>query len=224
MPVFTTPALKTKVTKLTTHTADNLDDEGSVTRIIRKMQGGDQDGANFLWERFYCRLKFLVKDKLGTQLGALSDEEDVALQSLSELFQGLLDGKYPSLDSRDAFWRLLVTVSFRNVIDEINRENRQKRGGGKVYPESSFSKFDDESAALFEKIASTTQAPDVQMMVTERCTQLLESLSDEQLQAIAIMRTAGSTNQEIADALGLSLRSVERRLSDIRRSWSELVS
>ena len=104
------------------------DDEGSVTRIIRRMQKGDGDGAALLWERFYVRLKYLMKDRLRDQLHPVADEEDVALESLAEMFKGLLDGKYPSLDSRESFWRLLVTVSSRNVLDEINRENRQKRG------------------------------------------------------------------------------------------------
>ena len=33
------------MTNLPTQTTDDLVDEGSVTRIIRKMQGGDEDGA-----------------------------------------------------------------------------------------------------------------------------------------------------------------------------------
>ena len=199
------------------------DDEGSITRVIRKMQRGTDADASVLWQRFYVRLTHLVRDRLRAQIGALSDEEDVALQSLGELFRGLLDGKYPSLDNRDAFWRLLVTVSTRNVIDAINRENRLKRGGGRVFHESAFSNIDDESAALFEQIASSTETPEVQMMISERCTELLESLADDQLQAIAIMKTAGSTNQEVADSLGVSLRSVERRLAEIRQCWSAAI-
>lgn len=207
-------------TRIGNASSDELEDEGSITRVIRQMQQGDGDGATYLWHRFFVRLKYLVKDRLRSQLGALSDEEDVALDSLSEMFRGLLDGKYPSLDNREAFWRLLVTVATRNVIDEINRENRLKRGAGRVFHESAFTSIDDESAALFEQIASSVEAPDVQMMITERCTELLESLGHDQLQAIAIMKTAGSTNQEIADSLGLSLRSVERRLAEIRQCWN----
>lgn len=226
-----TPVAKTSIamnghdelSKPADSTQDDFDDEGSITRVIRRMQNGDQDGAAYLWQRFYLRLKYLVKDRLRSQLGSLSDEEDLALDSLSEMFKGLLDGKYPSLDNREEFWRLLVTVASRNVIDEINRENRLKRGGGKVFHESAFSSLHDENAALFEQIASTVEAPDVQLMITERCTELLESLTDEGLQAIAIMKTAGSTNQEVADALGLSLRSVERRLAEIRQCWSNKI-
>lgn len=202
---------------------DNLEDEGSVTHVIRRMQNGDRDGADFLWHRFYIRLKYLVRERLRSRLGTLSDEEDVALESLSELFRGLLDGKYPALDNRKAFWRLLVTVASRNVIDEISRENRLKRGAGKVYHESSFRTREDQGA-LFEKMPSSAEPPDIKLMVAERCTALLESLADSDLQAIAVMKTAGSTNQEIAESLGLSLRSVERRLAEIRRCWSDEVN
>lgn len=199
------------------------DDEGSITRIIRKMQKGDDGGADELWQRFFVRLKYLVKDRLRSRLGAVSDEEDVALESLSELFRGLLDGKFPALKNRDSFWRLLVTVSTRNVIDEINRENRLKRGAGKVIHASSLSS-DGDNVLLFDRIASEADSPEVKMMIAERCTQLLESLPDKELQAIVIMRTTGSTNREIADSLGMSLRSVERRLNEIRRYWSDRVA
>lgn len=199
-------------------------DEGSVSRIIRRMKTGDPDGADFLWDRFFARLKYLVRERMGSQLRSMSDEEDVALQSLSEMFRGLMNGQYPSLDNREAFWRLLVTVASRNVIDEISRERRIKRGAGRVVNESSFSYGQNDSSALFEKIASDEKTPDVQLMITERCTELLESLADKQLQAIALMKTAGSSNVEIGKALGLGVRTVERRLSEIRACWADTVS
>ncbi len=197
------------------------EDEGSVTRVIRRMQKGDKEGADLLWERFYVRLKYLIKERLRDQIRPVADEEDVALDSLAEMFRGLLEGKYPSLDSREAFWRLLVAVGSRNVIDEINRENRQKRGAGRVYHESAFESPSEDSSALFEKIASSTQAPDVQVMIAERCTALLESLPEKSLQAIAVKKTSGATNQEIADSMGIGLRSVERKLAEIRGCWTQ---
>ena len=201
---------------------NDLDDEGSVTRVIRQMQRGNRDGADLLWERFFLRLKLLVRDRFRSRHG-ISDEEDLALESLGELFQGLMAGKYPSLKNRDEFWRLLVTVASRNVVDQINKERRQKRGGGRVFHESAFGNARGNNEALFEQIAAETETPEVQLMVSERCAELLESLRDPELQAIAVMRVAGSTNQEIADAMGVSLRSIERRLAEIRQYWSSAV-
>lgn len=184
------------------------------------MREGDESEAPFLWDRFYDRLRKLVRGRLQSHLRTMADEEDVSLESLTELFRGLLNGKYPGLDNRESFWRLLVTVASRNVMDEVSRENRQKRGGGRVFHESAIGLQAGEPVPLFDQMPSSASAPDVQVMITERCAQMLESLEDEQLQAIAIMKTAGSNNQEIADSMGLSLRSVERRLVQIREIWS----
>ena len=193
-------------------------EEGSVSRVIRQMKDGDATNADFIWDRFFDRICFLVRDRLHSQLKAVADEEDVALQSLLELFRGLLDGHYPDLNDRDSLWRLLVTVSSRNVIDQVKSESRQKRGSGRVVHESSFQESES-SSALFDGMPSNTITPDMQVMITERCAEMLESLQDEQLQAIAVMKTAGSGNQEIASALQISLRSVERRLAQIREIW-----
>lgn len=196
------------------------DDEGSVTRIIRKMQQGDAEDADVLWNRFYVRLTKLVRNRLSVQNKSLADEEDVALESLSELFKGLLEGKYSKLDNRESMWSLLVTVAARNVVDEVNKEKRLKRGGGNVLRETEVGTLDE--TAFLDNLPSNVSAPDVQVMITERCAEMLESLGDRTLQSIAVMKTAGAGNQEVARALGLSLRSVERRLSEIRSRWSSL--
>lgn len=194
--------------------------EGSVSRVIRELKHGDDSNAAVIWERFFDRICFLVRDRLHSQMKAVADEEDVALQSLLELFRGLLNGNYPDLNDRDSFWKLLVTVASRNVIDQVKSETRLKRGSGRVAHESSFERSGN-SASLFEGIPSEVVTPDVQVMITERCAELLESLQDEQLQAIAVMKTSGAGNSEIAKALQISTRSVERRLATIRQIWSE---
>lgn len=196
------------------------EDEGSITRVIRRMQKGDSSDAQVLWTRFFMRLKFLVKEKINPQMRLLLDEEDLALDSLAELFKGLLVGQYETLGNREEFWRLLVVVASRNVIDEINREGRLKRGAGKVFGETSLLTVDDDQAAFFERIASSELPPDVQLMITEQVARLLETLPDGDLQTIALMKASEATNQEISAALGISLRTVERRLKEIRDRWS----
>lgn len=200
------------------------DNEGSVTRVIRRMQSGDPDGAALIWQRFYTRLRAQVKERLGSPSRTLGDEEDVALESLTELFQGLLKGKYPALDNRESLWKLLVTVASRNVIDEVNKERRLKRGGGRVVNESGMGTGIESTPGILSQIPSSDPSPEVKLMIAERCTEMLDALEDEQLQSIALLKTAGSTNQEVADKLAISLRSVERRLNEIRERWGAQIS
>lgn len=206
------------------NTVDDDDDEGSVTLMIRRMQSGDPAGAPLLWQRFFSRLRVQVKDRLRSPSRTLGDEEDVALDSLAELFQGLLKGQYPTLDNRESLWKLLVTVASRNVTDEVNRERRLKRGGGRVVNESGVSDCKDGTPGVLSQVPSSEPSPEVKMMIAERCTEMLGALEDEQLQTIALLKTAGSTNQEVAAKLGVGLRSVERKLMEIRELWSSEVS
>jgi DNA-directed RNA polymerase specialized sigma24 family protein len=60
-------------------------------------------------------------------------------------------------------------------------------------------------------------------MMEEQHARLLASLRDETLRQVAVHRMEGYSNQEIAEALNISLRSVERKLRLIRNEWSHEV-
>ena len=54
----------------------------------------------------------------------------------------------------------------------------------------------------------------------EQFNRLLERLPDKTLQQIAIDKMHGHTNQQIADRLAVTSRTVERKLGLIRRYWA----
>ena len=53
------------------------------------------------------------------------------------------------------------------------------------------------------------------------CRRLLEVLGDAGLRAVALWKMEGYTNAEIADKLGCTRRTVERKLRVIRAIWAE---
>jgi DNA-directed RNA polymerase specialized sigma24 family protein len=55
--------------------------------------------------------------------------------------------------------------------------------------------------------------------MAEECHCLLGRLRDESLREVARLRMGGYTNEEVADRLGCSLRTVARKVELIRRSW-----
>ena len=61
------------------------------------------------------------------------------------------------------------------------------------------------------------------MMEHEYLASLMDSLPNERIQEVAMMRLNGYSNQEIADQLNTSVRSVGRKLSLIRDQWSQLL-
>ena len=66
--------------------------------------------------------------------------------------------------------------------------------------------------------------PDFPVIVAEECERLLGQL-DSELREIALRKLADTKNKEIAEQLGCSVATVERRLHLIRKTWqSELKS
>jgi DNA-binding CsgD family transcriptional regulator len=56
-------------------------------------------------------------------------------------------------------------------------------------------------------------------LVADECRRLFARLRDESLREVARLRMEGYTDQEIADQLGCSVRTVARKVELIRRTW-----
>ncbi len=58
----------------------------------------------------------------------------------------------------------------------------------------------------------------------EEYQRLLRMLRNDSMRQIAVWRMEGESNEEIAQRLGTTVRSVERKLNRIREKWSQPVS
>ena len=77
----------------------------------------------------------------------------------------------------------------------------------------------------FHSIPSTEPSAELLVQLDDQLQRLLESLGDDLLRQVARSVLAGDTRPETAEKVGLSLRSVERKVALIRDAWrSELES
>src|SRR4051794_17802216 len=108
--------------------------EGSVTRWISDLKGGNQDAASRIWHRYFLSLVRMAEKRLNQvpRRGASEDGEDAALSVFHSLCAGAAGGRFDRLTDRDDLWRLLVVITARKALDQIQRERRRKRGGGRV--------------------------------------------------------------------------------------------
>lgn len=195
-------------------------DEGSVTRWIGDLQEGDLDeAARQLWGRYFERLARLAQGKLQASPRGVADEEDVALSAFNSFFEGATAGRFPQLGSRDDLWRLLVTITARKASNQRRNEHRLKRGMGRVVGEGNLDQGNPDGAGAMAQMLGGEPTPEFAALVAEECRLRLDSLRDEALREVALMRMEGYTNDEIAARLGTSLRSVERKLEVIRKRW-----
>lgn len=199
---------------------DNSFDE-SVTQWIGNLKRGDDEAARLLWRRYFERLVGVARRKLGETVRRAADEEDVALEAFHVLCRGAAEGRFEQLADRVDLWRLMVAITAKEAVTQMRREGRLKRGGGQVRGESIFGGPGNEIPQGFDHVLLEQPTPEFVVMLEEQHKRLLAGLRDHKVRQVAMHRMEGYSNEEIAEKLKMSLRSVERKLKLIRDEWSQ---
>jgi RNA polymerase sigma factor (sigma-70 family) len=197
-----------------------MPDDDSVSRWLDGLRQGDAADVQRLWDRYFQSLVRVAGARLRGYARRDYDEEDVALSAFHSLCERVGRGQFPQLADRDDLWRLLVTITARKVISALRHQTRQKRGGGRVVGESAVMGADglDEGMAQF---LGREPTPENAAQFAEEYERLLSRLNDETLRVIALRKLDGHDTESIAVELGISRRSVDRKLNLIRKIWEE---
>jgi len=187
---------------------------GSVTRWVRLLQAGDAEAAQRLWERYFEQLVRLARRKLQGTARAATSAEDVALSAFDSFCRRAEQGRFPQLRDRSDLWQLLVLITARKALDVVEYARRLKRRAPAGPPAGA-------SPPDIEEVLGREPSPEFAAQVAEECQALLASLGDPELEAVALWKLEGYTNEEIAARLGCVPRTVERKLRVIRSIWSQ---
>ena len=197
-----------------------MSDNQSVTWWLENLKEGDEAAAQFLGQRYFQRLAGLARQRLGEGHRRVQDEDDIALSVFKSLCERAGRGDLGGLDGRDELWRLLATITLRKVAAQVRDATRQKRGGGRVRGDSVWGEGEG-----LDQIAGTEPTPEFLHQLADEHQRLLAALGDDTLRRIALWKMDGWTGDEIAGELGITRRSVERKLERIRELWKgELAS
>lgn len=197
-------------------------DEDSVTAWMDGLKAGSADAAGKIWHRYVEQLVRHARRKLGRSPRRAVDEEDVVLSAFDGFLRGVDDGRFVNLDDRDDLWQVLVMLTERRAIAQRRRELALKRGGGQVRGESVFGQHDSQGSQKpgLDQAVCRAATPAFAVEMAQRLRRLLEGLADDMQRQIVVGKLEGRTNAELAKKLGVSLRSVERKLGIIRDKWS----
>jgi DNA-directed RNA polymerase specialized sigma24 family protein len=150
----------------------------------------------------------------------MADEEDVALSAFNSLCNGAAKGRFPAVEDHQSLWGLLVFITAQKAADRIAYENRKKRGAGKVRGESALDHKGD-SREGFAQLLAHEPGPATLNIWAEEYEHLLADLNDPVLRQIAEMSVQRHTVEEIAQSLGLAVRTIQRKLNLIRKTLRE---
>ena len=168
---------------------------GELTTLISQVRGGSDDALGRLYELLYAELRRIAHAKLRhadglthLQTTGLVHESYLRLVKLGQL----------NVDDRAHFLAYAARTMRSIVVDFARERQAQRRGGGAT-----------------DVTLSTTLAESLSLDTTQvvRVHEALEELAqaDERLVKVVEMRFfAGLEHTEIAEALGVSTRTVER--------------
>ncbi len=163
----------------------------------------DRDMLNRFITDHYERVVRQARRNLGGFPQTSFDAEDVAVSAFRSLMKHVATDDDGQLRDRTELVRLLFTIARKKAAGAVRSESALKRGRSK---RTSLSEFDP---------VDQTAGPDHVAILRDLFGTLLGTLDDD-LRDVAELKIQGHTNVEIAAALDVALRTVERRLGSIR--------
>ena len=188
--------------------------QSTVSTWLVRLQGQSDDlSAQKLWDRVSPRIQVLSR-RLIQRFGAdaIYDEEDITVCVFSSLFSGLQTQQFPNLLDSEGLWKLMTLMTVRKVRDYTKQRQAIKRNSG--------SEGDETSSGGIERCADEQQEPSFDVMMADQCRMMLNQLDDPILEQVVLLRLDGYTNDEIAELLQYSRRSIQRMLKLVKDMWS----
>jgi DNA-directed RNA polymerase specialized sigma24 family protein len=197
---------------------------GSVSMWIQQLQGGEEAALGKLHARYWPYLVGLARRRLGGTPRRAVDEEDVAQQAFWSFYQSLRAGRLLQLTNRHQLLALLSHITACQAANQIKHElGVLKRGRGRVRGESILNggANSGEAARGLEQLEDPGLSPQERVLLDDCYTHYVSALP-EHLREFAELYLAGLTYQEIADQLGCTERTVDRKMSLILGHWRRL--
>lgn len=185
----------------------------SITELIEALRSKDEEATFKLYDKCYQRIAGQGRKAIHGIPTKTFDEEDVANSVFREFFDRVSLGHFTKLENRDDVWQILTLLVGDKIAERLMLQNRQKRGKG----------WERQSLEAIANTISELDDPAIQAMTNDALSELKRNLlSDDQRQIIDCLME-GMTQVEIASKLGMSIRTVSRRIEGIREALSRIL-
>jgi RNA polymerase sigma-70 factor, ECF subfamily len=171
-----------------------LQDAKTVTLLLRNFQPGDDAKASRLMELIYPELRKLARTRFRSeQCGHIL--EPTAL--VHEAYLRLVEHEDHNWESRAHFYAAAANVMRRILIDCARARNADKREPGRT-------------AMSLDQAVGLTEEQSMELLDLDRALSELEQFSPRQARVVELRYFTGLSVPEVARALGLNPRSVDR--------------
>lgn len=174
----------------------------AVTQLLREWSKGNDSVLEDLTPLVYSELRRLADGYMRRE------RPDHTLQPtdlIHEAYLRLVDQKQPEWQSRSHFFRFAAHLMRQILVDHARARQTQKRGG-------------DAHRVPLEKAEMRGHEAQVDLMALDEALTRLALLDERKAQMIELKFFGGMTDDEMADALGISVRTLGRDLR-LAKAW-----
>jgi RNA polymerase sigma-70 factor (ECF subfamily) len=172
-----------------------------ITRMLQRLQAGDQDAMHDVMPLVYDELKKLARSHLRRELGAVPLETTALVH---EAFLKLAGGRHPSYENRAHFYGIASRLMRQVLVDTARARTAAKRAAAQEVP--------------LADLPDVGPQPDRSLLAIDDALQRLEKTDPLKGQLIEMRYFAGMTAEESSMALSKPVHTVRRELR-LAQAW-----
>ena len=184
------------------------DGDGDIPAFLERIRSGDEDAARDLLTRYEAEVRLVVRRQLPRLLRSRFDSIDFLQSVWGSFFRRVRSGPSEFEDSRHLV-AFLARAAKNKVIDEYRKAASRKQDMSREEP-----LWGDDSRP--RDVPAHVDSPSEVAQAREVFGRLQELLPEER-RGILALKAEGLSSRDIGERLGISERTVQRVIEDLRR-------
>jgi RNA polymerase sigma factor (sigma-70 family) len=191
------------------------DQEQDWPKLLRGLRDAQPWAVEQFFSDYAAALESLAAKHLSSPIRRRVGPEDIVQSACRTFFRRAKEGQF-QLEDSDSLWRLLTVITMAKVREQTRFHLRQRRSlKGEAHLDSS---VDGRPA---HTPASDELPPEAAAEFSEQFQLLIRSLDSEEQQVVDL-KLQQFTNDEVAERLGCSERTVRRLVKKIQAQLTDL--
>ena len=210
--VFYTGVDELRVRMINLMNTENADtDCASTQEVVRRIQNGERQLFQVLYERYYHRLRFLARCRLPRPLRAKLDSDDLVQSAFRHAVERI--DQFRNYRSDGLFLNWLSQVLLNDLKNKIDHYHCGKADVGREKP---LAPGNDASAAGVDRPGPPAEGPGVVTLAQMhedlgRLESVMHELPDRSREVLLLRWFCGMTWEEIGEKVGCSLSGAKQR-------------
>lgn len=185
-------------------------------RLIDGLRAGDESTLREVYAQYGPLLRGIADSRLAPGLKRRFDADDVVQSTFRTFFRRAQGGQFQFADNQ-RLWNLLLAIALTKLREKVRYHGRRSRSVERERATAATKPGD--STPPEDSFIAPAPPPDAAVELADAYESFLVGL-DEQERTLVDLKLQDRTNDEAAEALGISERSVRRILQRLEEKMS----